>query len=206
MLDRATATWPDFNTIIGTCRRPLKQTEVDLCFTSFAPLLEVFEEDGWVSDSEYLDLGFPVEKHWAGEPVHRDAGITNEICQRSKLLSALTQRRLLREQAEKQAAKLSTKTELGNAKILAVLVDNKACEAKLLELLGKQATTSTRMLSASTMADFSAVFAPHLKAFIPTRLFGSPEGSRGYSWPKKGKLAEAQQWAEETHLSSWRST
>ena len=45
MLDRATATWPDFNAIIGTCRRPLKQTEVDLCFTSFAPLLEVFEED-----------------------------------------------------------------------------------------------------------------------------------------------------------------
>ena len=171
---------------------------MDLCFKSFEPLLEVFDEDGWVPDRKYLDLGFPVDMNWAGEPVHRDAGITNEICQRSKLLSALTQRRLRREQAEKQAAKLSAKTELGNAKILAVLADNKACEAKLLELLGKPATTSTRMLSASTMADFSAVLAPHLKAFILARLFDDLEGSRGRSWPKKGKLAEAQQGAEET--------
>jgi len=126
MLDPATATWPDFIAIIDTCRRPLKEAEVDLCFKSFAPLLKVFEEDGWVPDSKYLDLGFPVDKNWAGEPVHRDASITNEICQRSKLLSALTQRRLRCEQAEKQAAKLSAETELGNAKILAVLADNKA--------------------------------------------------------------------------------
>ena len=48
------------------------------------------------------------------------------------------------------------------------------------------------------MADFSAVLAPHLKAFILARLFDDLEGSRGRSWPKKGKLAEAQQGAEET--------
>lgn len=34
--------------------------------------------------------------------------------------------------------------------------------------------------------------------FLLTRLFDDLEGSRGYSWPKKGKLAEAQQGAEET--------
>ena len=48
------------------------------------------------------------------------------------------------------------------------------------------------------MADFSAVLAPHLRAFILTLLFDDLEGSRGRSCPKKGKLAEAQQGAEET--------
>lgn len=198
MLDKETATWPDFKNVLGTCRRPLLEAEVALCHSSYPQLLKRFLDDGWVDDEMYEVLGFPVDLNYLGEPIRRPAGITNEICQRSKCLSNPTQRRLRRDQEEKLRAKISSKSELANSKVLTVLSDNKSCELKLLELLAMPPTTSTRMLSGSTLAHFSACSAPHLKAFVQVRTFESIEDSRGHTWPKKGKLTEAAQGAEVT--------
>ena len=50
MIDSKFKRYPDFNTILSTCRRNPSREEYQLCYNSFIPLLKRFQENGHIDD------------------------------------------------------------------------------------------------------------------------------------------------------------
>jgi len=64
----------------------LEQQELDHVVEAFPQLCELAMENGEITDDELIKLGFSVDKDMHGNEVTRDAGTSQEPCQRAKKL------------------------------------------------------------------------------------------------------------------------
>ena len=75
-------------------------------------------EKGHLSDEFLEGLGFSKDTNFEGEEVSRNAGITNECCQRAKCLSHEYQRKLRRDVLVEQSKKQIEKRNLERARAI----------------------------------------------------------------------------------------
>ena len=85
---------PNKKAILGTKRTPLMAADEKLILDNFPILLEDVYNYGMVREETFDRLGFPEDRDSTGKIVRRDATITQEWMQRSKLLSHAYQRAL----------------------------------------------------------------------------------------------------------------
>ena len=97
MLDEQTKCYPDIYRIMKTVRRNLGDSEVELVEDNFKYLFEFQLDHGHISDDVYQTLGFPPDKDVEGNIYDRNAGISQESCQRAKCVSRPMQRSLRKE-------------------------------------------------------------------------------------------------------------
>jgi hypothetical protein len=86
MLDDETRTRPSFDGMLATCRRPLTTEEVDLVKQTLPELYSYAAEHGIIPESLFDHLGYAKDLNSSGEVVERLAEITNEPCQRAKVV------------------------------------------------------------------------------------------------------------------------
>jgi hypothetical protein len=90
---------------------------------------------GHVPDKEFIDRGFPADTNCAGEEEPRLAGISQERCQRAKMLSHEHQVKLRADLVKEKAASERKKQEEANAGINRLLAGNASCEKKVVDVL-----------------------------------------------------------------------
>jgi hypothetical protein len=73
--------------IYGTTRRAILQEEYANVLKTFALLYLYAAKDGHVLDDVFVAHGIPCDTDMYGKEVRREAGISNESCQRAKCLS-----------------------------------------------------------------------------------------------------------------------
>ena len=59
MIDKKVGMYPDFNQMLDTCQKEIKQEEFDPYLRSFPYLFEVIKNKGHIDDHVFEDLGFP---------------------------------------------------------------------------------------------------------------------------------------------------
>jgi hypothetical protein len=104
------------------------QEEYQLCLNNFVELLKIVYLNCHVTDKEFLDRGFPADTNVLGEEVHRLAGISQEHCQRAKILSHEYQVKLRADLIEEKMVMERKKQEEANASINKTITDNQSCE------------------------------------------------------------------------------
>jgi hypothetical protein len=173
------------------CRRPLGQAEVKLVRKEFVSLYKIAADNGHVPEFEYDDRGFAKDLNSAGEVVERLAGITNEKCQRAKVISHVKQRMLRLAERAKGLAVVVAKDAEEAQKVVGLAAFNVKCEQLVIEAIGLPPTSGVfRALQGASLAHFSKAKRPQLVAFCHMRLFESSSLPRGTSF-KFPKLKNA---------------
>ena len=86
-IDRKMLRYPDIDKILGTCLQKATSHEYSLCLKQFPLLLRMYLENGHVDDSVFEKLGVPMDQDPEGNQVRRDAGIQQELCHCTKILT-----------------------------------------------------------------------------------------------------------------------
>ena len=86
-IDKIFNCYPDFNSLLATCRRNPIKDEYKLCIDMFPTLMEHFQENGHIEDEFFEKLGFPMDEDTDGSFVRRDTTINQETRQRTKCLT-----------------------------------------------------------------------------------------------------------------------
>jgi hypothetical protein len=187
---------PDFLAMIRTCRRHLKDDELNLCYQHFNTLLSWFMENGIVSDDNMRSLGFADDIDAYGKVVIRPDSMTQENWQRAKCLSSTKQRQMRLDMIRSAQEKIHQKQMEGQLKKLAMLNENSKCEDIIYRLL-RQGEGDHRskgdVIATADYATFAKCSVSQLKSFIHVRLFSgiSTRGS-GFIWPNKGNESMSQ--------------
>jgi hypothetical protein len=85
---------------------------------------------GHVPDKEFVDQGFPANTNHAGEEAPRLAGISQEHCQRAKMLSHEHQVKLRADLVEEKVTSERKKQEEANAGVNRTLAGNASCKKR----------------------------------------------------------------------------
>jgi hypothetical protein len=133
MTDKGSESCPDYDVILGTCRRAITKEEYDLVEKHFSTLYDHAIKFGHISDELLDQLGFPVDLDMNDNPVHRDAGISQEPYQRAKCLSHKAQQKLRQERVQEAQEAEALKRAASNLVITRRLQSNKACEDAILK-------------------------------------------------------------------------
>ena len=189
MIDPKFKRYPNFNTILSTCRRNPSREEYQLCYNSFIPLLKRFQENSYTIDNEYLkQLGFPIDVDLYRREVQRTATVAHEYLQRCKCLTHPTQKDLREARISSISKLMSDKRKQANNTIARVLADSESAVKKICEMMGTNDTDLAHLRNA-TLDHFSKLKGDYLKAFILTRDVWYQTKSK---LPNKGSLADAE--------------
>ena len=185
-VDRESETWPDFDKIIGTCRRPVAVTEVELIKTHFNTLYDAFVSHGKIPEELFDELGFSEDEDRKGKVrPRRSLAIVHgrAMCYSSEPIRLA---RNLKLQQQGEIARIK-KVDKDN-KVKTLLTDNASCESKL-----------PADLLTATFDNFFTCKAPTLKAFVHCRLFTTPSRPADAEWNgikfkdvKKGTIISAE--------------
>ena len=166
MIDSTFHRYPDYNTLLATCRRNPSKAEYQLCYSSFTPLFEKFHATGLIDDDYLEELGFPIDLDAYGNRSRRTATIAQEYLQRCKCLTHSTQKKLREERMaaiDEAANEKRMQVDKATAKVLEA--SNRAV-AKICNITNLE--TDRRSLDAATLQDFAKVLLEDLKSFIMT--------------------------------------
>jgi hypothetical protein len=175
MIDSISMRTPDLRTMIrGTLRRLLTEEEYQLCLDNFVELLILLLKNGHLPDKEFLDRGFPPDTNYKGEAVPRLAGISQEHCQRAKILSHEHQVKLRADLVEEKMAIVRKKQEEANASINKTLADNQSCEEKIMDIVLVEWVPTPMPKDGLTLKhacdrNFHTCTIPELKPFLKAR-------------------------------------
>ena len=193
LIDRKSFSFPDIKQIIyGTTRRLIFQEEYNNLLNNFTSLYLYAAKHGHVPDDILEAHGILRDADMYGKEVRREAGISNESCQRAKCLSHKYVQQERRDRFEELAAKVQDKVDEEKAKVATLLEYNIECESTLRKLLAadKIEVVGSHEFANAALKHFalSKLLAKHLKAFAHARR----ELKKGQAWPKKGTLADAE--------------
>ena len=132
MLDEDDNLWPDINRMIGTLGYPLTDKQFHLIFNNFQVLYKSMRDCGYISEEVFNQVGFPLDTNSKGEVVHRDYGISQEWCQRAKIMSSPYQRQLRLQRFQSIRDALEKKERETREKILNKLEINSSAEMKII--------------------------------------------------------------------------
>jgi hypothetical protein len=137
-----------------------------------------------------IAYGFPADQNIDGKEVVKNDGISNEKCQRAKILNHQAQITLRKEVIERAMRKELEKRQRGEMIAEELLRNNKNCEETILKELN---TMDQNLLVTATKKEFTKPLLKELRAFIHVRMFDSPSSPTGYTWTKKGNLKDAEE-------------
>ena len=78
LIDSVHHRYPDFNAMLGTCRRLPIKSEYQLCVRSFPQLFDIANFQGHMIDDQLEALGFRRDIDSTGKETRRDATITQQ--------------------------------------------------------------------------------------------------------------------------------
>ena len=105
MIDIDRYCWPDFDKIIATCRRQITNVEKNLILETFPFLYKEMLTKGYISDELFDQLNYPIDTDESGNNYERHVEITDEKCQRAKIMNHYYQRNLRNEVINKRKVK-----------------------------------------------------------------------------------------------------
>ena len=165
---------PNMEMIENTLKRSMSVEERGLYKSALKPLMRVSIEKGHILECEYDNAGIPPDFNAQGEVIARDAGITQEHCQRSKVISheeQQMQRKVLLEEILQAAQQ---REEHANVKIMSILDQNAAAERKLWQLMGNEdplpGQNIRSQLRDAALEHFEKIQVGFLKSFIHARV------------------------------------
>ena len=185
VIDDVSHSVPDIAAIIRTTRRQLSLEEEQNFIEQFPKLLNVFLQDGNLTDDVIEQHGIPIDIDAKGNEVRRDSTISGESFQRAKCLTHKTQRRLRQELNDGIIAKQNDKEAKVTLEKEQTYVRNKECEKAMRKRL-KQPEDELSLQEA-TLDMFAKSNCSLLRAFCQVRK-GKPESG----WPKKGSVTDAE--------------
>jgi hypothetical protein len=159
VVDRESGIWPDFDKVIGTCRRPVAVEEVELIKTHFNTLYNAFVSHGKITEELFDKLGFAEDKDRRGkEKQRRSLAIVHgrAMCYSSEPIRLARNIKLQQQGAEVVRIKQVDKDN----KVKTLPTDDALCESQL-----------PADLMTATLQNFFTCKAPTLKAFWHCRLF-----------------------------------
>jgi hypothetical protein len=131
-IDRKSLLFPDIDQIIyGTTRRDIRLDEYANVLKQFKPLYQYAAEHGHVPDEVLEANGIPRDIDMYGKEVRREAGISNESCQRAKCLSHKFVKQQRRDRLAELQAKAQDKVDKEETKRASLLEYNTECEIML---------------------------------------------------------------------------
>lgn len=182
IIDDVSYAVPDLDRIVKTTRRKLSAAEGKTFVDEFPALLNVFYENGHLTDNVMEQHGLPLDVDREGNIVRRDATISGESFQRAKCITHKVQCRLRKELLDAAAAKAREKIAKDQLEQRQRYQLNRECEDKL------KPTDGELSLGTATIEMFSKPLARELKAFYHVRKGCPPEDG---GWPNKGSAEEA---------------
>ena len=185
MIDRRHLRFPDFNKILSTCRLDPTKKEYELCINSFPYLYKEYLKNGHVSDEVFENLGFPMDRDVDGTLISHNANISQECRQRAKCLTHDHQINIRMERISLIEEEIKRKEADHIAQLQILLSNNKKCEEKICNLLGKQYDES--YLKEVTHEVLDKCNGNELKSFILVRKTELPKSKL----PQKGKIIDA---------------
>ena len=184
---------PSMSSIENTLKRAMTKEENEVYRTALPSLIGIGINKGHILELEYDHAGILPDINADGEVAPRNAGITQEHCQRSKVISheeQQRQRQVLLEEIEQ--AKL-LKREHASIKIMSILDENSAAEKKLWHIMGKDDPLPGQnirpQLIHANLDHFDKLTVGHLKAFIHARLCSTHKPPPGMPKTKLNKAA-----------------
>ena len=100
MLDHKCKWYPNFNSMLAMWRTNPTKDEYKLCTDKFPVLFQHQLKHGHVPDSNFELLGFPLDRDMSGTEVRRDATITQEVRQCTKILLTFTKLNSVRKEQQ----------------------------------------------------------------------------------------------------------
>jgi hypothetical protein len=176
MLDQKKRRFPDFDNLLGTCRKHPTVEEYKLCEDSFKELFEYQFMHGHVPDDKFDEFGFPQDEDPNGKKVRREATLSQETHQRAKCLSHKHQVELRSLRRSEVEAVSKRKKAVVDNRVMKHLNVNVQCQEKL------------RNFGEATFEDFAKCRGDELTSFLFVR---DPTISVS-KLPKKGKVADAE--------------
>ena len=193
MIDRKQLNWPDFNSILGTCRRKITHEEVSLIKNTFSVLYKEMDQKGYISEEKFDELNYPVDKDENNLEVRRNAKITDEKSQRAKILSHKFQRSLRQKIIHEKSQKEMRNMRENNKTCADKLETSKECVNILLE--NTNIVDESNALNCLEFVDFKKPSKKQLQCFIFVRTRSAlkqPKNNNLIVIPKnKGTVAEA---------------
>ena len=187
--------YPVFDTLLGTCRRDIKQVEYDHIVDSFPHFLHEANINGHITEDIYDKLNIPRDRNSNGNEILRDAGISQEHMQRSKILNHEYQVELREERVAAVQQEINRKQAIADSKIQ-LLIQSSQDAVKCLQkkLCDANVTVEGEDVSQCTLSMFSSLNIPQLDAFIMARQdIATPAYASKSKLPKnKGTLEEAE--------------
>ena len=182
LIDSVYKRYPDFNVMLGTCRRLPTKSEYQLCVRSFPKLFDVADSQGHIIDDKFEALGFGRDIDSTGKETRHDTTITQESRQRAKCLTHNHQKMLRQERIALATAEANRKHLEAETKVIDKLELNNNVETKLKSIFGNT------NLSHLTLFNFSSLTRNKLVGFVHVR---KPD-MKISQMPKKEKLEAAQ--------------
>ena len=132
MIDKKVGMYPDFNQMLGACRKEIKQEEFDLCLRSFPYLFEVIKNKGHIDDHIFEDLGFPMDEDPEGHRIRRESNINQESRHRAKNLTHEHQVELRAERENEMELEEARKKSLKISDLEQKLLENEGYEKRMI--------------------------------------------------------------------------
>ena len=142
--------------------------------------MQIYSEKGHVTDDIFEKLGFPMDSDPLGEKVRREAGITQESRQRSKILTHRHQCELRESNRLSIQSELQRKEREKQDMMLERIAMSKACDTKLIRLMNGD---DIKNVSHEVL---NSLLVEELKNFILVR---DPSLTKS-RLPKKGKVGD----------------
>ncbi len=195
-IDRISRRVPDFDAIIGTLGRSIKKEEYEMIVESFPRLCREMIDKGQIKEDLFDELGYPQDLDMYNVVVPQNDEISNEVQNRSKVLSHEEQRAERRAEQNDLDVIATEKRLQAELAIDDLLRGNEECENILFHALrgnedygGNDDKVFLRELTLEHFAKTKKCTITLLKAFCHVRLFSTAKA--GKAWPKKGTLDEA---------------
>jgi hypothetical protein len=180
--------------IVRVRKETLRRVDV---LKQFKPLYQYAAKHGHVPDEVPEANGIPRDIDMYGNEVRREAGISNESCQRAKWLSYKFVKLQRRDRLTELEAKAQDKFDMEETKRASLLEYNLEYKEKLRPLLAADSNVvvvaGSHEFANATLKHFasSKLLAKHLKAFAHVRK--EPiKLKKGQAWPKKRILGDAE--------------
>ena len=189
-IDKKSQRYPVLSMILGQCRSSIPKETLELVVNNFTYLYNTMMEHGRIPEEVFDELGFPPDRDVNGEVVLRNAGISQESYQRSKILTHKHQVQLRRDRLEEIKAVQRRHLERKLQKQDAKTNELRRVEEKLLNMIADSDDVIDRHLEMCTVEMFNVLNKDELKVFIEARV---PDGTLIKNLPKnKGKMRRMQ--------------
>lgn len=200
MIDEKSYTYPDYFSIINTCKNPIIRTQ-DMQETIIKNFKRFYDEQcskGMISEDTFSAYGIPPDLHSDGRQDRTFVSSRNEMCHRAKCMSHEFQQdeRLHSDENPQSVQKSITSAQLEKfvAKTSSYHHTNKDAEEQLFKKIPPPHNVNS--LSTVTRRQLFPLNVPLLTAFTFVRIFDKVQHGSNLKKLNKGKLQEVENGAE----------